>query len=92
MSKHKSLKRDKFKDKRNVRTRRERLAKLIRTEKFVQGMSVYGLPKEKITRIQLKIKKEKKELTTNNLVSLVTPTDEKRKKKTSRDDTDTRRR
>ena len=61
MSIHKSLKIDKYKQTRNVRKRYERLRKLIRTEKFVDGLSVFGLPKEKIRRLKIKIKEVKKE-------------------------------
>jgi len=62
MSIHRSLKVNKFKPKRNVRKRRERFAKLLRTEKFVNKLSVYGMPKEKIKRIKMKLKKEKAEV------------------------------
>lgn len=61
MSIHKSLKVDKFKTTRNVRKRYERLQKLIRTEKFIEGLSIYGLPKEKILKLKIKIKEKKEE-------------------------------
>ena len=60
MSMDKSLKRDKFSGVRNVRKRYERLQKLIRTGKFIDGLSVFGLPKEKIRRLKIKVEKEKK--------------------------------
>jgi len=64
MSIHKSLKSNKFKSKKNVNKRWERLQKLDRNQKWVeQNASVYGLPKEKIQRIKFKIKKEKIEET-----------------------------
>lgn len=59
MSIHKSLKSNKWKTVRNVRKRWERIEKLNRTQKWIDGMSVYGLPKEKITQIKFKIEKEK---------------------------------
>lgn len=90
MSIHKSLKADRFPVKRSVRTRRERLEKLKRTEKWVEGMSIYGLPKEKILQIKLKIKKEKKELTNEDVAQSIITKNEGHKKKTSRDDTETR--
>ena len=62
MSIHKSLRVERYPKIRSVRNRRERIQKLIRTEKWVEGMSVYGLPKEKIRRIKLKIKDEKKKV------------------------------
>ncbi len=59
MSIHKSLKSKLFKTIRTVRKRWERIEKLNRTQKWVDGMSVYGLPKEKVIQIKLKIEKEK---------------------------------
>jgi len=59
MSIHKSLKSKRFEVVRTVRKRWERIEKLNRTKKWVDGMSVYGLPKEKIVQIKLKIEKEK---------------------------------
>ena len=56
MSIHKTLKIDKYKTKRSVRTRRERVKRLLEKNKL---NSVYKLPKEKV--IRLKLKKEKKE-------------------------------
>ena len=63
MSLHNSLKINKWKTKRSVRKRWERLAKLKRTLKFLEEMSIYGMPKEKILHLKLKIK-EKKEVVT----------------------------
>ena len=94
MSQHKSLKVNKWKTKRSVNKRWERLAKLNRTLKWVEGMSVYGLPKEKILRIKLKIKEKKETLTEAQkqaeLYSSVF--DKLKKKKESKDDKETRRR
>ena len=60
MSIHKSLKSNKYKDKRSVHKRYERIRSLILKKKWdKEHDSVYGLPKEKI--IRYKIKKEKKE-------------------------------
>ena len=61
MSMHKSLKRDKYGKKRNVRKRYERLRKLVRTGKFIDGLSIFGLPKEKIRRLKIKVEKKKEE-------------------------------
>lgn len=69
MSQHKSLKRDKWKNKRNVRKRYERIAKLIKEAKYLK--SVYNLPKEKIVR--LKIKKLKEEKKKDDLLTSITP-------------------
>lgn len=88
MSQHNSLKSNKWIEKRSVRTRRERIEKLKRNLKWVEGMSVYGLPKEIIRRLKLKIKKEevKKEI-----VPLYSPpTEENKKRKISRDDIETK--
>ena len=64
MSLHKSLRCDKFKNKkRSVRKRAERLRSLMLQEKWEQGQSIYGLPKEKVIRMKL-VKKEKKEVVT----------------------------
>lgn len=81
MSIHKSFKSKRFPKKRSVRTRRERLEKLKRTEKWVEGMSVYGLPKEKIMLIKLKIKKEKKKVNAADVVNSVTSTENTKKNK-----------
>ena len=89
MSKHKSLKRNKWTEIRSVRTRRERVAKLIRNLKWAKGMSVYGLPKEVIRRLIFKIKKEEKPKTIVPVYSALTDV---KKKKTSRDDKETQRR
>jgi len=62
MSAHPSLRSRQFKLKRNVRKRFERYAKLARNEQFVEGLSLFGLPKEKIVHIKLKIKEKKKEV------------------------------
>lgn len=95
MSIHNSLKVNKWKTKRSVRKRWERLAKLKRTLKWIEGMSVFGMPKEKILRLKLKLKEKKKELTEaekqTQLYSSVFDS-EKKKKKKSRDDKETRRR
>ena len=72
MSQHKSLKTERFKQKRNVEKRWERIAKLKRNEKWVESMSVYGLPKDKILRLKLKIKEEKKEAQ-QDLIDLARP-------------------
>ena len=64
MSQHRSLKTNKFKVIRSVRSRRERVEKLIRNLEWMEkNQSVYNLPKEKIVRIKYKIKKalEKKD-------------------------------
>lgn len=90
MSTHKSLKRNKYKEFRTVRTRRERIMKLIKNAKWLKGMSVYGLPKEIRRRLNFKIKKEKEEKKIEPIYA--PPIDEKIKKKTSRDDKETRRR
>ena len=75
MSIHKSLKVNQYRIKKSVHKRYERLAKLKRTEKWVEGMSIYGLPKEKIIHIQYKLKKEKKEiLNPTDTTSLQSPT------------------
>ena len=58
MSIDKSLKTDRFKQKRNVRTRRERIQKLIKEARYLK--SVYNLPKEKIVRLKIKKLKEEK--------------------------------
>lgn len=57
MSIYKSLKTNKFRQERRVRKRYERIQKLIRTQKWVEGMSPYGLPKEKIQSIKDKLRK-----------------------------------
>lgn len=88
MSLHKSLKGDKYKEFRSVRTRRERVEKLIRNLKWLEGRSVYGLPKEIIRRLKYKIKQEKVE---KKVEPIYTPPTEEKTKKKSRDDTETRR-
>ncbi len=45
---------------RNVMTRSERLAKLIETERWTEGDSVYGMPKVRVQKISLKKKKKVK--------------------------------
>jgi small basic protein (TIGR04137 family) len=45
---------------RNVMTRAERLAKLIETERWTEGDSVYGMPKVRVPKISLKKKKKVK--------------------------------
>ncbi len=89
MSKHKSLKSNKFGEIKSVRTRRERVAKLIRNLKWAEGMSVYGLPKEVILRLKYKIKKEEKP---KEVIPPYEAIVDKKKKKTSRDDKETNRR
>lgn len=58
MSMHNSLKPRKQKH-RSVLKRHERLAKAIRNKKWMEGMTVYGLPK--YTPIKFKLKKKKEE-------------------------------
>jgi len=63
----------------------------MRNLKWVKGVSsVYGLPKEIIRRLKRKIKQKKEEKKIEPIYNL--PTEEKRKKKTSRDDKETSRR
>jgi len=71
MSIHRSLKTNKFKPKRSVRKRWERLQKLQKNLKWLEkNYSVYGIPKEKIVRLKLKIKQKKEEKEdTNDLMS-----------------------
>lgn len=90
MSQHKSLKRNKYQEFRTVHTRRERVEKLMRNLKWLKGMSVFGLPKEIIRRLKLKIKDEKEEK--KEITPLYTSPTEEKRKKTSRDDKETRRR
>jgi small basic protein (TIGR04137 family) len=45
---------------RNVLTRAERLAKLIETDRWEDGDSIYGLPKVRVQKISLKKKKKAK--------------------------------
>ena len=45
---------------RNVLTRPERLAKLIETERWQEGDSVFGLPKVRVQKISMKKKKKVK--------------------------------
>ena len=45
---------------RNVMTRAERLTKLIETERWSEGDSVYGMPKVRVPKISLKKKKKVK--------------------------------
>jgi len=61
MSIHRSLKTNRFGAKRNVRKRYERLQKLVRNDKFVDKLGVFGLPKEKINASRLKLRKEVEE-------------------------------
>ena len=79
MSLHNSLKTKKFGTNRSVRKRYERLEKLNRNMKWIEGMSVYGLPKEKIEIIKLKIKDEKKEITESPILPFITSKDKKKK-------------
>lgn len=90
MSQHKSLKADKYKYFRTVRTRRERVEKLMRNLKWVEGQSPFGLPKEIIRKIKKKIKKETKKVELTPSASIAEPST--KKKKTSRDDKETSRR
>ena len=77
MSMHKSLKRNIWGAKRNVRKRYERIAKLIKEARYLK--SVFNLPKEKITRLKIKkLKEEKKENTlTPSMPSILPPKKEK---------------
>ena len=91
MSIHPSLKVNKYKEKRNVRSRRERVEKLIRNFNWLEkNKSVYGLPKEKIVHLKLKIKTEKieKKEVVPLYASIMEET--KKKKKKSRDDKETK--
>ena len=47
---------------RNVLTRAERLAKLIETDRWQQGDSIYGLPKVRVQKISMKKKKKVKKV------------------------------
>jgi small basic protein (TIGR04137 family) len=47
---------------RNVLTRGERIAKLIETERWHEGDSVFGLPKVRVQRVTLKKKKKAKKV------------------------------
>lgn len=90
MSIHPSLKRNKWQQQRSVRKRYERIAKLERNLKWLEkNQSVYGLPKEKVIRLKLKIKKEKKEIKIETSLPNIS-IKEKRKKKIARDDRETR--
>ncbi len=63
MSIHPSLKSKKFAKTRNVRKKWERIKKLSRNAEWLsQHGTIYGLPKEKIKHIKLKIKDEKKQV------------------------------
>lgn len=46
---------------RNVLTRAERLVKLIETDRWQEGDSIYGLPKVRVQKISLKKKKKVKQ-------------------------------
>lgn len=85
MSLHPSLKSNKFRGKRNVRKRYERFEKLRRNMKWVEGMSIYGMPKEKIEKIKTKIKKEKEEVKIDTGVLPTLVIEKEKKKKHSRD-------
>jgi small basic protein (TIGR04137 family) len=62
MSIHRSLKGNKWKEKRNVRTRRERIQTLIKEARYLKKIrSAYSLPKEKIVRLKIKKLKKKEE-------------------------------
>ncbi len=45
---------------RNVLTRPERLARLIETDRWNEGDSIYGLPKVRVQKISMKKKKKVK--------------------------------
>jgi small basic protein (TIGR04137 family) len=45
---------------RNVLTRAERLARLIETDRWKDGDSIYGLPKVRVQKISMKKKKKVK--------------------------------
>jgi small basic protein (TIGR04137 family) len=45
---------------RNVLTRSERLAKLIETDRWQDGDSIYGMPKVRVQKISMKKKKKVK--------------------------------
>lgn len=81
MSLHSSLKSDRYKPKRNVRKRYERIQALL--EKGKEVLTAFALPKEKI--IRLKVKKDKKEetetLTNENLGTYAKEAEKKAKKK-----------
>ena len=47
---------------RNVLTRAERLAKLIETDRWEDGSSIYGLPKVRVQKISMKKKKKVKKV------------------------------
>lgn len=79
MSMHRSLKRNVFAGQRNVRKRYERFAKLCRNIEYMEKLvSVYGLPKEKVIKLKLKIKEKKQEAT--DLTQVVAPVTEPTKK------------
>lgn len=80
MSVHPSLKRSHTKL-RSVRKRWERFKQI--QEKDKHSKIVYGLPKEKI--VVFKVKKKVKEKKTNLLDTILTPTSDKKVKKTSKD-------
>jgi len=89
MSMDKSLRRNKWLPKRNVRKRFERIQKLIKEAKYLK--SVYNLPKEKIVRLKIKkLKEEKKEITP--AFGLSTSEIEKNASKKKSKDTDIKRR
>lgn len=45
---------------RNVLSRTERLAKLVETERWKEGDSIYGLPKVRVEKLSMKKKKKAK--------------------------------
>lgn len=47
---------------RNVLTRAERLVKLIETDRWQDGDSIYGLPKVRVQKISMKKKKKVKKV------------------------------
>lgn len=78
MSMHKSLKRDRYGAKRNVRKRYERLQKLIKEAKYLK--SIYNLPKEKVVRLKIKkLKEEKKEDTLTPITPPILPPKKEKK-------------
>ena len=70
MSIHSSLKSRKNKA-RSVLKRHERLAKLIRTEKWIEGNSVYGLQKINPPKLKLAKKIEKETPTTLGKIDML---------------------
>jgi len=81
MSIHKSLRVERYREIRSVRTRRERVEKLMRNLDWVKkNHSVFGLPKEIIVKLKFNIKKLKEKVVETPLVPFDAPTTEKEKK------------